>query len=63
MEENLLTKFNDKKKGKNVGDKKFDKMKKRGNAISYSLTKGEKGREAMIKPHDRNKKNKEQEQN
>ena len=39
------------------------KMKKRGNAISYSLTKGEKGWKAMTKPHDRNKKNKEQEQN
>ena len=50
MEGKLLTKF-------------LTKMKKRGNAISYSLTKGEKGWKAMTKPHDRNKKNKEQEQN
>ena len=38
-------------------------MKKRGNAVSYSLTKREKEWKAMTKPHDRNKKNKEQKQN
>ena len=63
MEENLLTKFNDKRGVKMSLTKFLTKMKKRGNAISYSLTKGEKGWKAMTKPHDRNKKNKEQEHN